>query len=404
MKGKRFLLVGLVLGLILGWALGFLRIPYLAPDGSFALGALSACTLLALLWLVFREQLPYPAHQRLRAGVTGTILLGSGLIGVALYQHFEKQRTTLHERDQKIQKMTELLEFGQKINPEPLLRSVLEDIGHELKKSPGRTLSDTMIIRIAAVSFAFPSAPFIEHDTLSTRKNNPGRGQLLQALLLLNIHPYSFAKIKQQTIFDEADLRHADLKGLDLSGIRLSGAQLEQTNLTGANLKSAHLEGANLWGALLNEANLNQINLKKADLRWAQLNNADLTEANLNEANLSNAQFRKALFYDASVQWTQAVGTIFSEANMESIDLVSTNATNANFRNVNMANSDLRSIVLSHADIVGVEFNRCLVNKRWLEEVATWQSLGEKELLSQYTFVSDTVDKLNKPLYRLFKK
>lgn len=403
MKDKRFLLIGLILGLVLGWVLGFLRIPYLAPNDAFGVGFGAALALVALWWLLFPAQRS-SGNRKTRVWVWRVLTVAGIAVGAVLFQWFRHWLVALHERDQKIQKMTELLEFGQKNNPEPLLRNVLEDIGKELKNRPGRTLSDTMITRIAALSFAFPSAPFIEHDTLSTRKNNPGRGQLLQALLLLNIHPGSFAKIKQQTIFDEADLRHADLKGLDLSGIRLSGAQLEQTNLTGANLKSANLEGANLWGALLNKANLRQINLKKADLRWAQLNESDLTQANMNEANLSNAQFRKALFYDASVQWTQAEGAMFNEANMESIDLVSTNATNASFRNVNMANSDLRSIVLAHADIVGVEFNRCLVNKRWLEEVSTWQSLGEKELLSQYTFVSDTVDKFKKPLHRLFKK
>lgn len=401
MKGKRFLLVGLVLGMILGWALGFLRFPYLTPDGSFALGALSACALLALVWLVFRGRLPHPTHQRFRVWVTGTILLCGGILGVALYQQFEQLRTALHERDQKIQKMTELMEFGQKTNPEPLLRSVLEDIGKELKNRPGRTLSDTIITRIAALSFAFSSAPFIEHDTLSTRKNNPGRGQLLQALLLLNIHPGSFAKIKQQTIFDEADLRHADLKGLDLSGIRLSGAQMEQTNLTGANLQNAHLEGANLWGALLNEANLNQINLKKANLQWAQLNKADLSRANLTGANLQQAQLRNTDAHAAVVQWAQANGALFNEANLSGVDFVGTQFTQTNLSRADMTHTDLRKTAFSEADLIEVRFNKAVVDKNWMENLNKWQPTGAQALLNKYTVANDTANKFGVPLYRL---
>ena len=49
MKGKRFLLLGLVLGGVIGWALGYLRFPYLEKSGSFLVG------LGGLIWTLMYE-------------------------------------------------------------------------------------------------------------------------------------------------------------------------------------------------------------------------------------------------------------------------------------------------------------------------------------------------------------
>jgi uncharacterized protein YjbI with pentapeptide repeats len=386
--------------LVLGWTLGFLRVPYLAPNELFGVGFGSALALVALYGLLFPAQRPSASPKsRTWAGVV--LAAGAIIVGVTLLKWLTNLQGALNERDKKIETMAGLLEFGQKNNPEPLLRSVLEDIGQELKSRPARTLSDTMITRIAALSYAFPSAPFIEHDTLSTRKSNPGRGQLLQALLLMNIHPGSFAKIKQQTIFDEADLRNADLKGLDLSGIQLRGAQLEQANLTGTNLQQANLEAASLWGARLNEANLNQINLKKADLRWAQLNHANLSRADLTGANLQQAQLRNTDAHAAVVQWALVGGALFNEANLSGVDFVGTQFTQTNLSRANMTYTDLRKTSFSEADLVEVRFNKAVVDKNWAESLDKWRPTGAQALLKKYNITTDTTNKFGVPLYRL---
>ena len=49
MKGKRYLLIGLVFGIMIGWALGFLRLPYIEKNFSFLLGFIAALVLVSLL-------------------------------------------------------------------------------------------------------------------------------------------------------------------------------------------------------------------------------------------------------------------------------------------------------------------------------------------------------------------
>lgn len=421
MKGKIYLLIGLVLGVVIGWALGFLRLPYVEKNFSFLLGFIAALAFVSLVLLLLTAWnrnflLGWMGKKIVTGGsaitrthtfiwiiLAGVLILGGVIGGLTVYRRNESFNLQIQNQDKKIKEMAALVESVNKSDSAPLLHSILEDVGEELKRNPGRTLSDTTITRIAALSFSFKPYKYNEGDSLSTSAYSPGRGQLLQALVLMNIDSGSFARIKLNAIFTAADLRATNLKGLDLSAINLKEANLKDADLSGANLKGAVLSGANLWGANLNRANLSNTDLKRADLSWAQLNEATLILANLNGANLSNAQLRRADLYDATFQWAQSDGALFNEANLASINFVGTNLTKVNLNQANLSDADLRRINLSEADLVGLKLNKALVEENWLDKLKAWKPTGLQELQENYTVVNDTFDTWKRPLYRLKK-
>ncbi|MBK6995124.1 MAG: pentapeptide repeat-containing protein [Lewinellaceae bacterium] len=421
MKRTKHLFLGLVIGIVFGWALGFLRLPYIEKNYSFLLGfiaALALVSLVLLLWSAWNKNfLPTQIDKKSFAGdfkdaatqrhirvmLLGILVLGGIVGGLVVFRQIESFKLQIQNQNKKLQEMSALVETVKKNDLEPLMRSILEDVGEELKRNPGRTLRDTTIARIAALSIAFKPYKYIEADSLSEKAYSLGRGQLLQALVLMNIDTGSFARIKERALFAEADLRGAGLKGSDLSGINLQKANLKDADLSGANLKGANLGEANLWGAKLNQANLSHSDLKRADLSWAQLNGATLAKTNLNGAKLTNAQLIDADLFDANFQWAQSGGALFNQANLISVNFRGTNFTKANLSRANLSYSDLRNINLSEVDLIGVRCNKVLVDEKWMEKLKQWQPIGVKELQEGYSFVNDTFDSWKIPLYRLVK-
>jgi uncharacterized protein YjbI with pentapeptide repeats len=408
---KRQLLLGLVFGIMIGWVFGFLRFPYIEKNTSFLLGFIAALVFVSLLLMILNvrnkrflhsllankevgrntERTPKPIFiWRVLAGV---VVLGSLVSSLIIYGQNKSLKFQIQNHDKEKQDMKALVELVQKNNQEPLMSSILYEVGEELKRHPARKLTDDLINRIVALSASLKSYESIGHDSLPKKKYNTERGQLLKALILMNIDSSSFAQIKRQAVFAEADLRGSDLKGADMSGINLKEAHLKDADMSRANLKGAHLGGANLWGANLNKANLSNADLLLADLRWAQLNEATLILANLNGVNLQNAQLIKADLNHASFQRAQSGGALFNEANLTNVNLVGSNFTKVNLSQANLSNSELRGIILSEANLIGVQFDDATVVENWLEKLKEWRPIGGKELSKNYTVVG--VEKLN---------
>lgn len=421
MKEKKYLLIGLVFGIVMGWVLGFLRLPQLEKNCSFLLGFIAALAIVSLVLLllnawnrnfllglmgkktVSEDSKSPPIHPFVWIILLGILVLGGVVGGLTVYRQTESFKLQIQNQDQKILDMETLLDSVKRNDLKPLTRIILEDVGEELKRNPGRRLSETTIARIADLSFSFKPYQYIQEDSLSKKALSPERGQLLQALVFMNIDSGSFAQIIQSGIFARADLRGARLKGSDLSGINLQEANLRDADLSGANLKGADLKKANLWGANLNQANLNNANLIDVELSWAQLNEATLRLANLNGANLTNAQLRKADLYDANFQRAEAGGALFNEANLTSVNFYGTRLIRANLSQANLSYSDLRKTNLSEADLVGARLNKALIDAYWLENLIEWKPTGVKELRENYTIVTDTFNVEKRPLYRLRK-
>lgn len=410
MKVKKYLLIGLVLGMALGWVWGYLRLPHLEKNASFLLGFTAGLVVLSLVLLLLNtwksKFSPGPtsqkdsSHTRFRTILSGVVMLGSLAIGRTIYQQNQTYKRHIQRQDKKMQDMGIWVASVKQNDQKPLINSVLYDVGEVFKRSPGRKLNDTTIARIAALSFACKPHPYFEGDSLSAKAYSPERGQLLQALVLLQMDTGSFARIKRKTTFAGADLRGADLKGLDISGINLNGANLKDADLSGANLRGANLHEANLGGAILNGANLSHADVRRADLSWAQLNEATLTSANLNGAILTNAQLRKADASGATFQWTQSEGALYHEANLTKADFTGTNFTKANLSLANLDGADLRRVNLKEADLPGATLNQTLVDEQWKEKLKQWQPTG----LKNYTVENDTIDAKKQPLFRLKKK
>ena len=421
MKGKKHLLVGLVFGILIGWVFGFLRLPYIEKNTSFLLGFTTSLIFISLLLMILTvwnrrflhgllankegavDANSTPKTILIWMVLTGVVVLGSIVSSLIIYRQNKSFKLQIQNHDSEMQKMKATVELLQKTNQTPLMSSILEEVGEELRRNPARTLTNATINRIAALSSFLKSYQFIEQDSLSKKKYSIERGQLLQTLLLMNIDPRSFTQIKLSVVFAEADLRGADLKGLDLSGINLKGAYLKDVDLSSTNLKGANLGGANLWGANLNRTNLSNADLQLADLRWAQLNEAILTLVNLNGVNLLNAQLRKADLNHASFRWAQSGGALFNEANLTNVNLQGSNFTKANLSQADLSDSDLRAINLSEANLISVRLSNAIVVENWLEKLKEWQPIGEKELSKSYSVVGGAFDKNKRPAHQLRK-
>jgi uncharacterized protein YjbI with pentapeptide repeats len=421
MKGKKQLLVGLVFGILIGWILGFLRLPYIEKNTSFLLGFIASLLFISLLFLLLtvwnrrflqellsnkegeRDVQSTPKTILIWRVLTGVVVLGSIVSCLIIYRQNRSFKLQIQSHDNEMQKMKAVVELVQKTNQEPLMSSILKEVGEELSRNPARTLTDATINRIATLSSSFKSYQSIEQDSLSKKKYSAERGQLLRALVLMNIDSRSFTQIKLSVVFAEADLRGADLRGADLSGINLKDAYLKDVDLSRANLKEANLGGANLWGANLNQADLSNAYLQSADLTWAQLNEASLCSTNLNSASLLNAQLRKADLNHASFWWAQLGGTLFNEANLTNANLVSSNFTKANLSYAILSDSDMRGINLSEANLIGVQLSNARVFENWLEQLREWHPIVEKELSKSYIIVSGTFGKFKSPIHQLKK-
>jgi uncharacterized protein YjbI with pentapeptide repeats len=422
MKGKKYLLVGLVFGILIGWVLGFLRLPYIEKNASFLLGFIASLIFISFLFMLLtvrnRRSLQGLISNKGVTGdvpstpkpiliwmvLTGVVVLGSIVSSLIVYRQNKSFKLQIQNHDSEMQKMKATVELLQKTNQTPLMSNILEEVGEELRRNPARTLTNATINRIAALSSFLKSYQIIDQDSLSKKKYCVERGKLLQTLLLMNIDPRSFTQIKLSVVFAEAYLSGADLKGLDLSGINLKGAYLKDVDLSSANLKGANLGGANLWGANLNRANLSNADLQTADLRWAQLNEATLTLANLNEASLLNAQLRKADLNHASFRFAQSGNALFNEANLTNVNLQGSNFTKANLSQADLSDSAMGGINFSEANLIGVQLNNAIIDGDWLEKLKEWHPIGEKELSKSYIIEKGTFGKFNNPVSMLKKK
>jgi uncharacterized protein YjbI with pentapeptide repeats len=419
MKRIKHLLIGLFLGLLLGWPLGFLRFPYVEKNFSFWMGFLAALALISFLVLIVKAQndpssLPLAGEGNTSPGqasppiarysrflLSGVIVLAFALGSWSFYRHRDAMQRQILGQEHQLQEQKAMLAFIKTSNQEPVLRSLLDDIGAELKLSAKRTLSDGSIARIAAASLAFEPYQSIEADSLAEKAYSPARGQLLQALVLMKIDTGSFAKIRRQATFAGADLQGVHLQGLDLSGIDLAGANLMDADLSGVNLTGAVLDKAKLWGAQLVSARLGGASLIRTDFSWAQLQDAVLVKANLNGAYLNNAQMLKTDLTSANFQWAHSMGAMLREAKLTAVVFKGCNLSKANLTQANLCFSDLRKANLSEADLAGAKLNRAVVDDNWSEKLKGWKAVGIKELNDGYTQVNDTFEIDGRPMYHL---
>lgn len=401
MQKKGFLLIGLVLGIAIGWPLGFLRLPFLENDASFWVGALGGGAALSLIILLLKKRQSEPPSGPARVLLLGLPLSGLLLGGFYAYRRCSDLQDRVRQQERQLQALTASIDSNNSQNLAPLLHALLGEIEVELQGRPDRSLRDTTVARIAALSQAFKPYQSVEKDSVSTLAWSPERGQLLLALALLRLNTGTFARIKAKVPFTGADLRKADLKGLDLSTIQLQDANLQDADLSGANLSGARLGNARLWGAQLNRTRLDSADLKRADLRWARFHETVLNNTNLSGALLSNAQWTKAILKGVNMQWVQADGAWFNEAQLTGMNCTGANFTKANLAGSEWRDSDWRKASFKDADFSRVRLDKVLVDNNWQAELEQWQPLGGREISNTHSLTGDSLDKAKTPIYRL---
>lgn len=415
MKGKRYFIIGCLLSGIIGWTLGFLRLPYLEGNSSFAIGFACCFCLLILGWMgiIFwkknklilqtlgqkADKAPFSASSRTYLIIWSILavitLLGTIGSSFLLYQQLRFSRQQMQRQNEIIAQQAAINEAARKSNLRVLTNDLFDQIEQELRRSPDKQLSNALINRIAVLNFTFKPYKVLKADSLSSRLLSPERGQMLLILTRMNMDSSSFNSIKQLASFAHADLQGADLSGADLSGIDLTAANLEDANLRAARLDSATLKNANLWAAQLSESSLQKANLERATLNWANLSNADLSEARLNGANLSAARLSKARLIQADVTYALLENAFLNESILENTNLSFTslryaNLSKANLQNAILKTTDLSYAVLEQANLQGVNLRWSIIdNNKWFDQLQGWKVNGRESLQQNFQIIPD---------------
>ena len=423
MKGKRNLLIGILLGIlaggVIGWGLGFLRFPYLEKDSSFWVGVCAGIAVTVVFFALIFIRRQYTSAKRgalaatsrkppktyvIVAGLLTFLILGA-FIGSFVTREGRKQlKATVLKQKQEIREQAVLIEANRSLNQAQMMSEVLKGVKAELILSPENELSDSSITAIAILCDALEPYRYFRKDHLSEKKLSPERGQLLLTLANLKIDSSSFAKVKSRASFSYADLKGADLKNVDLSGADLFGADLSDANLHSANLFGADLGKTNFWGAKLDSADLSQANLIRADLKWADLNGAILVAATLNGAILESAKLRKANFSGATLHYTKASGAIFNEANLTQVDCFGADLTKANFTKAIFTEARLRGADLDQADLSGAKLANTCIEEDWFKKAEEWRLTGSDEIRQKYEVGPDTSERYKNSHYCLVRK
>ena len=184
---------------------------------------------------------------------------------------------------------------------------------------------------------------------------------------------------------ESATLWYAHLESTDLREANLESANLMYAHLESASLSEAHLESANLFGAHLESAYLREAHLESADLSGAHLESADLYGANLESANLSGAHLESvklpgAHLESAKLLFANLRSADLRVANLESADLMYANLESADLRVANLQSANLFGAHLQSADLREATVDQ----KYWIENLATIQVKGAKEIAQKY--------------------
>lgn len=410
MKGFLKFLVGGILGGVLGWGLGYLRIPMVEKDGSFWVGAGMGLAVLILsfpTFFLFGKRLPFTKWDTKRSGQEGQFLQRDGIsafwiyfplvlalvttvTSILLYHRVNTLEADNEYQILRLQAQAESLEGHRRSDLGSLLQELLEKVDEELELHDDRTLSDSTIDRIAALSFALKPYGYYAMDSIPHKRLSPERGFLLWNLAVLGIDSSSFRKIKQDSYFMEADLCGARLVGADLSGANLSGANLMDADLQNVDFRNANLRDANLWGANLNGANLSGAEVRRADMRWASLNGVTAENSKLDGVNLSNAQLRKADLQGSKFRWAQASSAILDSANLMGVDMQGTNLQKSNLTGAQMQESNIKWAALNDANLQGVDLSDARVEDFFTQHLQNWHFVGKTDIETGYLVLRDT--------------
>jgi len=343
------------------------------------------------------------------------LLLWALASSIFLFKQNKKHRAQLENQQMKFEQELDVQEAIRKSSLVSLMGNILDKVDDELKENPNKSLSESTIDRIAALSYSFEPYEYSEGDSLSTKKYSPERGQLLLALANIDMDSTSFKMIKSKTSFSGAGLEGANLRGLDLSSADMKGANLRDADLRKTNLSKVNLLNANLWGANMSNANLIEANLRRANMEWVNFNCANLRRANFSGANLTSAKMAGLDFSGVDLKYADLTGAFLEEANLAGVNmdgsvfrranlsganmtgarlqvadfkfavLTKANFSEANLISVDLTKADLREVNFSDVDLYKATFEE----ENWIEKLQEWKVVGAEKIGVKYEIKKD---------------
>jgi uncharacterized protein YjbI with pentapeptide repeats len=197
------------------------------------------------------------------------------------------------------------------------------------------------------------------------------------------------AQLKQKIQMREALIEAGEDPGIldELDELKKQQALEEQAGLNGESPwsedklreKMASPEG-------LAEQNLQSVDLAGWDLSEVNFKGADLTKANLRGANISGADFSTADLTEADLTKTIAIGAIFDDAIMTSMDASRANFSQVSAQNSQFQQANLLSVNFTEAILTGADFSESVLAKAMFNKTQLNDCLFEQADLSYCEF------------------
>lgn len=285
-----------------------------------------------------------------------------------------------------------MLEINKHKNLGELMSVVLLEMDAAVKDKNTDTLSDQIILRVAALSYSLLPEELLNKEILQAHELSPERGQLLLSLANMDLDSGSFEKIKSKTLFSGADLRSAPIEELNLCGVNLKKANLSDATLFQTNLASSNLEKAILVRAKLSGANLSSVDAVRSNFSWAELNDANLSLARLSGADFTAASIRGSNLNGAIMDFGKLNGAFLNASDLSDMELTGTDLRGANLTDVNLSRAVLKLADFEGANMSNTILEGAIIDRSdWLEKLIEWNVIGANEIHEKYTIKPDTL-------------
>lgn len=404
MKKTGVLLGSGLFGIIIGYAMGYLRIPWVASDQAFWIGVITGIAFVFLLtsWKNFRSEMSSGSDRKRSRGLL--FVVGGGLFLLLMFQaQLTHRGNQLTSQQLIVRKMEALNEAARQQEHGRMISSTLEAISRRL--ASGSSFCEADIQDLQRLSDRCLPYYYLVEDSLSSRKLSPERAQLLVGILALHLPDSLMIPTLEAVSFAYADLTDMTLEEQNLMGIDLRKASLERANLRNSKLRGADLREASLRYAILDGVDLTKADARRADMSWASLHVSTITEGNFDGITGPQMKLNDVIATKARFQYADLSGAFIEQSDMRMIDGELTNFSEASFVQTTLQGSNLCRSRLEGALLDETILDSCSVEtEEWLTDLARWNVIGHETIRNQLVIVPDTQKRYARSRLMLIRK
>ncbi|MCB9262533.1 MAG: pentapeptide repeat-containing protein [Flavobacteriales bacterium] len=384
--------------LVVGFALGYLRLPYIDEKYNFWIGFVTASAIVLCYFLLNKVGSKLWISNPKKWAVVGLIAFSALFITL-----LTKNKMLQLNAQQSEKRATDLQAISDSItsqNQAVILNEIINQL--RLESGNGKIISDHAIERISALTATLKPSRQFDGDSLTEKSYSPEKGQLLLAILMMNLDSNSFKKIKQKVSFAQAYLPRANLQKMDLSGIDLSNSYLKSAEMDEVNLSGSNLKEANIWGANLRQSVFDSSNMNRCILSWSNLEYSSLIGCNMNAAESENTNFTFSNVSLAKASFSNLNYSNFSYAQLKGANLDWSKLKMVNFDKTDLSSSSIINADISHSNIFSAILNEIQVNKSWLEDLCKWEISNSEQIQQEYQIRTDSSGPEKERLFKYF--